>query len=858
MTKTCSSNLAASILGMTPALLCRLVLAAFLAAALLGPALAQAQNGARSGNGQAASAPLPTAQELAKIQASLDAIEKALEREQLTDSVLADLREQIDPLSARAKDAIAALTPRLASIKTRLEQLGPKPEEKAADGETPGESPAVTAERTDQQTALNEVDESLKRARLITVQADQMSATITARRRALFARSLFERASSIANPELWSDVWRELPRYTQAVQSIFVDWFNGVNARLDGWVRTAFWSGLGLTLFLYVPLALIAWRVLARRQTHAEPSRFRKVLGAWWVILSIIVPPVAVIALLGAAFAALGLNNGRLGPFMASAAEGVIRIVLAFAITRGLFAPTRPNWRLLRRSDTDSQTVVKVAVLVVAIVSVTRQFEALNDIAGASLAFSVVTRGLGALFAAAVLIAGLWRVGGNARQEACFGPQVTAERDWFLLLRIAAWPATLAVVGAVMIGYPTFASFVIDQILWTGGIACLLYLANVLVTEAITSLTQPTNRLGNRIMASLGISRSSFEFFSVLASGLTRLALFALAAALLLAPWGVRSSDFSIDLRTAFFGFTIGDVTVSPASITVAVTIFALALAIAHAILRWVETSLLPVTKLDQGLRNSIRTSLGYVGFIFAAGLALGYLGLNVERLAIVAGALSVGIGFGLQSIVNNFVSGLILLWERAVRVGDWIVVGADQGYVRRINVRSTEIETFDRSQVIIPNSSLITGVVKNLVRNDRTGRLVIPVTVASSADPEKVREVLFTTAKAHELVLKVPSPQVLFTGMSAGSLTFELCVFVADVESMFRVRSDLHFELFFGAPGPDATKIEIAGFDHFAALFGPEGSSPPSPAQPRHPKAKDAEAESASWQGRRNDARSA
>ena len=134
-----------------------------------------------------------------------------------------------------------------------------------------------------------------------------------------------------------------------------------------------------------------------------------------------------------------------------------------------------------------------------------------------------------------------------------------------------------------------------------------------------------------------------------------------------------------------------------------------------------------------------------------------------IDKLAIVAGALSVGIGFGLQSIINNFVSGLILLWERAVRVGDWIIVGGDQGFVRRINIRSTEIETIDRAQVIIPNSSLITGVVKNLVRNDRTGRIVIPVTVAGAADPEKVREVLFAAAKGNDRVLKDSSAANLF-----------------------------------------------------------------------------------------------
>jgi potassium-dependent mechanosensitive channel len=241
----------------------------------------------------------------------------------------------------------------------------------------------------------------------------------------------------------------------------------------------------------------------------------------------------------------------------------------------------------------------------------------------------------------------------------------------------------------------------------------------------------------------------------------------------------------------------------------------------------------------DLGLRNSIRTSLGYISFLIAAGLALSYLGLNFEKLAIVAGALSVGIGFGLQSIVNNFVSGLILLWERAVRVGDWIVVGGDQGYVRRINVRSTEIETFDRSQVIIPNSNLVTGVVTNLVRNDRTGRIIIPLTVSGSANPIKVREVITAIAKSHELVLNIPAPQVLFTGMSANALNFELRVFLSDVETISRVKSDLHFEIFsrfqdekfFDTPGPDATKVEIVGFENPGRLLRPIGeASPESP----------------------------
>ncbi|MGH6800141.1 MAG: mechanosensitive ion channel family protein, partial [Methylocella sp.] len=340
----------------------------------------------------------------------------------------------------------------------------------------------------------------------------------------------------------------------------------------------------------------------------------------------------------------------------------------------------------------------------------------------------------------------------------------------------------------------------------------------------------PTARVGRRLVTSIGFNRNSLELAGVLLSGGIRLALFVVAAVLVLAPWGLQSSDVPIDFGTAFFGFKVGEVTISPFSIFIAIGLFALAFGIFHAVLQWVDSKLFPHMNFDLGLRNSIRTSLAYLGFLVAVGLALSYLGLNFEKLAIVAGALSVGIGFGLQSIVNNFVSGLILLWERAVRVGDWIVVGGDQGFVRRINVRATEIETFDRAQVIIPNSSLVTGVVTNLVRNDRTGRLAISLTVAASADPEKVREVLFAIAKSHELVLKIPAPQILFTGMSPGTLNFELRVFVGDVETSVRVRSDLHFEIFrrfkeekfFDTPAPGATKVELVSFEHLESLAKP------------------------------------
>jgi small-conductance mechanosensitive channel len=280
----------------------------------------------------------------------------------------------------------------------------------------------------------------------------------------------------------------------------------------------------------------------------------------------------------------------------------------------------------------------------------------------------------------------------------------------------------------------------------------------------------------------------------VVLSAVLGIVLWALAALLVLAPWGIESDDLLGSLRSAFFGFRLGEVTISPSGIVLAMALFAMGLWATRSIQRWLDQRFLPLTSLDSGMRNSIRTSLGYAGYILALGVALAQIGLDIQKLAIVAGALSVGIGFGLQSIVNNFVSGLIILWERTIRVGDWIVVGDEQGYVRKINIRATEIETFDRAIMVVPNSTLVGGNVKNWVRGNKIGRIKIPLTLPLDSDPALVRATLLACAQEQELVLHEPAPQVILTGFAPGELKFELIVFVRDVESSLRARSEINF----------------------------------------------------------------
>jgi small-conductance mechanosensitive channel len=185
---------------------------------------------------------------------------------------------------------------------------------------------------------------------------------------------------------------------------------------------------------------------------------------------------------------------------------------------------------------------------------------------------------------------------------------------------------------------------------------------------------------------------------------------------------------------------------------------------------------------------------------IIAAIIGLSLAGFSFTNLAIIAGALSVGIGFGLQNIVNNFISGIILLFERPIRTGDWVVVGNTEGYVRKISIRSTQIETFDRADVIVPNSELISNQVTNWMLRDPWGRVIVPVGVAYGSDVEKVREVLLAIASEHPLVItdnsRVSPPRVLFRGFGDSSLNFELRCFIRNVDQRLVTLSELNFAI--------------------------------------------------------------
>lgn len=353
---------------------------------------------------------------------------------------------------------------------------------------------------------------------------------------------------------------------------------------------------------------------------------------------------------------------------------------------------------------------------------------------------------------------------------------------------------------AELAGYRNLSSFVLGGILATAACLGFAFLIYRFTKEICDGMDEGRLEWEQKIRDRVGLRKNAMVPGLIWIRLILFIGIWGSFAYLSLHIWNLDDPWLAIITSYLTDGFQIGTLNITPTRLATALLAFAVTLHLSRYIKNHVVPHGLKYTKLDRGAREAVASLVGYLGIIIAILIALSITGVKMQSIAIIAGALSVGIGFGLQNIVNNFISGLILLFERPIRRGDWIVTGDTEGYVKSINIRSTQIETFDRADVIVPNSELITAKVTNWMLRDPFGRILIPIGVSYDADVEKAYNILLDIALNHPMVVKkhrqMSEPKVLFRKFGDSALELELRCFIKDIDQRLNVISELNFAI--------------------------------------------------------------
>jgi len=712
----------------------------------------------------------------------------------ITKEAIAEQRKLLDALKNDANSTAKSLDQPQTDVAAQITQLGAAPTDGSA------EPPEIANQRK----ALNDRAAQLlgvqKQLELIVVEANQHHTRLSSIQRDQFLKRVFASSNSVLDPNLWLGAIAATSIFVSRAGSLLSAWWSNVSS--DANFSMLLVTGLALVvLFFAIRMShklfygILSPALATDTAPNIAPSPVRKLWHAifkylQWVLFSILAVAIPLIGL-----EAANLLTSQLEFLVLSLAAAVVPILLYTGAAYMVCQPSQPEARLVAIENVAARSLVLLTALASATYAIGSELTNIATALSVPFDFAVGVSALGALVLVVLIALALILI----RREANKGPALTNSPyflAWFLKFTPLVWILLVIALGSLAFGFIALGLFIVGNVLETAMLAVVLGVLHAFAHAIADAAGEASSRTGNLLRrftgwTEEGMTRAILVFRTITDLGTSLLALLGLAAL-----WAVSLVDFTAVLRQAAGGFAIGNISISPASLLGALVIFLLGIAITRYVTGWLQTRVLSATRLDKGVQDSVKTGAGYAGYILAALFALSAAGVSFSNLALIAGALGVGIGFGLQSIVNNFVSGLILLAERPVRVGDWIVTPSGEGIVKRINVRATEVEAFDGSSIIIPNSNFITAAVRNWTLRDTMGNFSVKVAIAYDGKAEDIAAKLKDMASVHPKVMRHPGPSVKIANLTALAMEFEVHGQVMNVLEADGVASDLRFEI--------------------------------------------------------------
>ncbi|AIX74358.1 MAG: DUF3772 domain-containing protein [Mixta calida] len=732
--------------------------------------------------------------ELPKMQKILDKIKGQVSGE-TNDAQLSQLNDMALELSGNADTLGQALIPQRQQLLAQLAVLGPAP--KADSGVK--ETPEVTRKRNTLENQKAKLDEQIKQAEAIKGGALNLSAQIVNLRRDNLKTQLALNSGSIFGPRFWAPLF--------GAQQMDGDKLANFRDELVDTAALAWEPGWRLGTLLWLAAA-VAIATLGRRygeeflawiSIHQLPEgRLRRSFLAAAIALTTLAAVVLAFNFIDQAFTRRAEVSDDVQDFVDRLVQLSVFCGLIAGLGRAFLSTRRPSWRLPAISNEVAQALKPFPPLTATLVFIFQTVEALNSSVGTSVGTTILANGMTALLVGATALSISFRSSRVRRRMVQEGQAPEAKSTLVGLIQMAITLVGLGILLSLIIGYVTLARFLSYELVWIGIVCGAFYFLSHLVVDGCETLLSVSNPTGKRIQSSLNIDERHLSQAAALLSALgkTILLLFA-AVAVLNGTFGTSTPIELLQKAVEFWGGKgLESLNIVPAHLVNALLCMAIGIYVLRSVRRWLDNDFLPKTTMDTGMRVSLVTLFSNIGYVLVILLTLSTMGVQWNKLAWIVSALSVGIGFGLQEIVKNFISGLILLTERPVKVGDLVSISGIEGDIRRINVRATEIQLGDKSTVIVPNSQLISQNVRNATMGNAQGVVTITLTFPLDIDPVQVREILLGVYRENERILDTPEPSVSFKDLTPQGIVLSVTGNVATQRQIAGAKSDLLFDI--------------------------------------------------------------
>jgi len=724
-------------------------------------------------------------------EAKLDAIEKELAGvPDLPQERYGQILQSIGLLIADARALRDAQQSLAQPVRSQLSSLGAPPVE----GQPP-EDPDIAATRTRLSEELTRFQGRITRAELAITRAQAVQAEIGGREQSLRQRALAVRGPSPLLPATWQAALADPNVVYKSLHSSALQWWRNLQiAEMDMLTIVLALGILAIAAVLAFPLR--RW-VLSRwgpRAEIAEPSYTRRIVAAIaGTVARVLLPTLAIVALHGLFVITLPqqIEDSAFPIFVLASGGYLVLFFIVSGLTIACLSPDYPAWRLVPVPAKAARKLgrrVLTGALCFLILSIV--INAVSDPRSLSPSAEFVS----ILALVASLIAVIVFLPGLRARSWVSDTHFKSRLSW--ILRGLAALAIVASLLAALLGYASLARDLLLSLSVTVTLIGAALLLREIIGETIRTVMTPGSRIYDAVSRTTGLSPETGRRLAFWLRLMADVILWPPVVYVVLIACGLSPTLLNAWTVQFFTQIRLGDLNLSLVDVATAIVTLIVGFLLVGGLKRWVRERVMPNTQFDLGMQNSISTGTGYVAGLVVLMIAIMVLGIDFSSIALVAGALSVGIGFGLRTVVENFVAGLLLLIERPIKTGDWIIVGSTEGIVKSISVRSTEIETFDRASVIVPNSALIASPVVNWTHKNRIARVIVRLSVAPGADARAVERILLRCAKEAEHVMKYPAPSVIFRAIGEEKLDFELRCFVSDTDYYLPTLSAVNFAI--------------------------------------------------------------